>query len=219
MRARPIAKRSCPLLPFAALCCSALIALAGCATGPPPAISPGELANAELFPYFKLYWAGKRFEGAPLTAVGGRAGYSPRTGESVYYGNCAPRTSLLGEGTCRLPLEVTTLVYAPHDNSDLGAQRNAILRSVPAVIFDHERSIDLYTGHLEIELRAQTPAAARQAVAALRPLNASGSVSEPLPAPTYCPSLQGSIPASLATLLANLPDRACQRSRILETSP
>lgn len=202
-----------------ALLACVLVALGGCATGPPPAISAGELANAELFPYFKLYWAGRRFAGAPVTAVNGRAGYSPRTGESVYYGNCAPKTSLLGEGTCRLPLEVTTFIYAPHSNSSLGTQRNVILRSVPAVIFDQDRSIDLYSGHLEIQLRARTAAGALHAVALLQPLNAPGSPAEALPPPTYCPSLEGSIPAALARLLANLPDRACERSRILEASP
>ncbi len=206
-------------LKAAALLACAAIALAGCATGPAPAISPGELANAELFPYFKLYWAGRRFAGAPVTAVSGRTGYSPRTGESVYYGNCANETSLLGEGTCRLPLEITTFIYAPHTNATLGPQRNVILRSVPAVIFDHERSIDLYTGHLEIQLRARTGAAALQAVAMLQPLNAPGSTAEALPAPTYCPSLEGAISAALARLLADLPDHACERSRILEASP
>lgn len=192
------------------------LALSACGTGAPPPVSSQELGAAETFPYYKVYWVGRNFGHAALTAVDGLASYSPSSGESVYYGDCQGHASLLGEGTCKLPLQVTSLVYVPSSNAGLGAQRNAMIRGVPAVIYEQGRAIELYTGHLAIRLTALSEAGAMQAAQLLRPLNAPGSPGEALPAPTYCPSLYGPVHGQLVQLLARLPDRACQESATTE---
>jgi hypothetical protein len=188
-------------------------ACAGCTTGPPPPISAQELAQVETFPYYKVYWTGRDFLGNALTAAGGIDNYNPLNGESVYYGSCASGGGLLGEGTCSLPLQVTTLVWVPHSNRALGPQQNGLIRGVPATLYGHGRSIELYSGHLAIALTADTPADALLAAHSLRPLNAAGAPSEALPPPTYCPGLVGPLGPRVAALMARvrhrLPARAC----------
>jgi hypothetical protein len=188
------------------------LALAGCTTGPPPPVSAQELEAAETFPYYKVYWVGHRFKQVPLTAVDGLASYAPANGETVYYGDCQGHASLLGEGTCKLPLQITSVIYVPRSNDALGAQRNTLIRGVPAAIYEGGRAVVLYTGHLAIKVSAQTPAAALRAIRVMRPVNAPGSAGDPLPPPTYCPSLYGPIPRREAGALARLPDHACQLS-------
>jgi hypothetical protein len=184
-----------------------------CTTGPPPPVSAQELAGGETFPYYKLYWVGRYFYGHPLTAVDGLANYDPAVGQSVYYGNCSSGGGLLGEGSCKLPLQVTTGIYTPHSNRDLGRQQNRVIRGVPASIYNAGRSIELYTGHLSIEIAANTAADALRAARSLRPLNAPGAPGEALPEPTYCPGLYGPLPPEEAALIARvrarLPRRAC----------
>jgi hypothetical protein len=188
-------------------------ACAGCTTGPPPPVSAQELAEVETFPYYKVYWTGRDFLGNALTAVGGIDNYNPLNGESVYYGSCASGGGLLGEGTCNLPLQITTLVWVPHSNRALGPQQNALIRGVPATLYGHGRSIELYSGHLAIALTADTPAHAILAARLLRPLNAAGGPGEPLPPPTYCPGLVGPLSPRVAAVIAGvrsrLPVRAC----------
>jgi hypothetical protein len=192
------------------------IACAGCSTGPPPPVGAQELSQAETFPYYKLYWVGRSFLHHPLTAVDGRATYNPVNGESDYYGSCSSGGGLLGEGACNLPLRVTTLVYVPHPNRPLGEQQNVLIRGVPATIYNRGRSINLYSGHLAIELTADTAAHAMLAAGWLRPLNAPGAAGETLPLPTYCPRLYGPRPRQVRSVMAqlrrNLPRRACPPS-------
>jgi hypothetical protein len=189
------------------------LAASACTTGPPPPVSAQELAHGETFPYYKLYWVGRYFLGHPLTAVDGRGSYDPAIGQSVYYGNCSSRGGLLGEGSCKLPLQITTVIYAPHSNRDLGEQENALIRGVPASIYDMGHSIELYTGHVAIEISSDTAADALRAARRLRPLNAPGAAGEALPVPTYCPGLYGPVSPAEASLIARvrarLPQRAC----------
>ncbi len=171
------------------LCCAAPIA--GCASRSPAPLAYGTLQEAQTFPYFRLYWAGPTFDGYPLTAADGRKSYESSLGESLYYGDCDPGKGTLHTGTCTLPLQVTTVVYGAHLNAPLGPQRNVLLRGVPAAVFNDGRAIELYTGHLAVDVRADTPARAAAAVRALLPLNASGSAGAPLAPPTFCPGLTG----------------------------
>lgn len=205
--------RARSLAALAALATAAVL-LAGCSTSHPPPISAAELASAQTFPYYTLYWAGPSFAHHPVTAADGVEGYKPKTGDSIYYGDCASGNGVLGAGGCRLPLEVTTAVYALRSNVDLGPQRNVVIRGVPAAIFDEGRSIELYTGRLVIDLYSNDPARALAAAAQLRPLNAGGSSDAPLPPPVYCPILAGKRPISLYRLMQRLPGRPCQEAAL-----
>jgi hypothetical protein len=192
---------------------AAALALGGCATGHPAPLGEQALAEAQSFPYYMVYWAGRDFEGYPITAADGRKGYSASIGDSVYYGDCdqGVHRGPLG-GSCHLPLQVTTVIYRLHSNATLGPQRNTVLRGVPATLYDEGRSIELYSGRVAIDLFSETPAQALRAAAALRPLNAPGSEYGPLPLPIFCPGLSGTTPGPVRHVLENLPRRACQHA-------
>ena len=193
---------------------AAIALISGCGTAHPPSLEPAALREAQTFPYYKLYWVGPSFIGRPLAAVDGLKGYSTAIGDSVYYGDCVNGKGLLGGGgSCLLPLQVTTVIYRLHSNSPLGPQRNVLIRGVPVTIYDEERSIELYSGRLAIDVFSDTLAHALLAVNVLRPLNAPGSASRTLPPPVFCPGLSGPIPGVLATAMNNLPGRPCQKAR------
>jgi hypothetical protein len=213
MAAKRRTARTCVFL--AALCASAILA-SGCATGHPAPLSGQALQDAETFPYYPIYWVGKNFGSWPLTAADGLKGYSSGIGDSVYYGDCVREKGILGGGSCQLPLQVTTVIYGLHSNAALGAQRNTVIRGVPAVIYDEGRSIELYSGRTAIDVFSDTLAHAMQAALALRPLNAPGSASGPLPPPVYCPGLSGAMSARLQAAMAHLPRQACQRAAATE---
>lgn len=193
-----------------------LLALAatagGCAANQPAPVGARELAETQTFPFYRVYWAGPRFERYRLVAADGLANYVSSVGENVYYGNCLPgKTSAVGGGGCELPLQVDTLIYTRHPNAPLGTQRNTVLRGVPATIYDENRSVALYSGREEIIVSSDSLADALRAVSQLRPINAPGSAAGDLPAPVYCPGLSGPRPPAVRAVLATLPGHACQR--------
>jgi hypothetical protein len=211
-RARPPGARraslvaaSCATLAVAALC-------GGCGTGHPQAIGAGTLAEAQTFPYYRLYWVGRSFLGHQLAAADGQKGYISSLGDSVYYGDCVKGKGIFGGGSCILPLQVTTVVYRLHANATLGRQRNIVVRGVPATVYDEGRSIEVYSGRVAIDLFSNTFAHAYAAARALRTLNAPGSAVTDLPPPIYCPGLDGAQSAQLKRVMARLPNRACQRA-------
>jgi hypothetical protein len=189
---------------------SACLLAGGCTTHDPPAVSSGELAQAETFPYYEIYWVGRDFAHNQLTAADGQKNYNSSIGDSVYYGDCVEGKGILSTGSCHLPLQVTTVIYRLHSNATLGSQRNTLIRGVPATIYEEGRSIELYSGRVAIDLFASTPAATLRAANELRPLNAPGSDESPLPLPVYCPGLSGPEPQALRQTLNSLPGRACQ---------
>ena len=197
-----------------ALCLA--LAAAGCGTGHPRKLAAGTLAEAETFPYFRVYWAGPSFAGQPLAAADGQAGYDSGVGDSVYYGDCVQGKGIFGGGSCLLPLQVTTVIYGLHSNSTLGPQRNTVIRGVPAVVYDEGRSIELYSGRLAIDVFSDTFAHAYRAALELRPLNAPGSAAGNLPAPVFCPGLSGAESAEVSRVMADLPGHACQRAAVVE---
>jgi hypothetical protein len=188
--------------------------LAGCGNAKPRRIGAAELAGAQTFPYYTLYWVGPSFEHHPVTAADGVEAYKPSTGDSVYYGDCLPGNGVLGSKGCLLPLKVTTSIYALHSNVELGSQRNTIIRGVPAAIFEAGRAIELYTGRLAIDLYASTSARAYAAAQLLRPLNTAGSSTGPLPLPVYCPQLSGHRAAAVFRLMQSLPGAACEKEKV-----
>jgi hypothetical protein len=186
----------------------------GCATTHPPALSGTALAEAQTFPYYKLYWAGPTFAGHPLAAADGLKSYSAGIGDSVYYGDCVSGKGLLGGGgSCLLPLQVTTVIYSLHSNAPLGPQRNMLIRGVPATVYNEERSIELYSGRLAIDVYSDTLAHALLAAEQLQPLNAPASASTKLPPPVYCPGLSGAVSAQLSAVMNTLPNHPCQKAR------
>jgi hypothetical protein len=184
----------------------------GCATGHPRPIDAPTLAEAETFPYYKLYWVGRSFNHYPLAAVDSQNSYNSSVGQSVYYGDCVHGKGIFGGGSCRLPLRVTTVIYRLHSNAPLGAQRNILIRRVPATVYDEGRSIELYSGRLAIDVFSDTFAHALQAATELRPLNAPGSASGALPPPIYCPGLSGTTDGALTGAMERLPGHPCQQA-------
>jgi hypothetical protein len=195
---------------LAALC--AALATGGCVTGHPRPIAAGTLAEAETFPYFRVYWVGPSFARQPLAATDGQQGYNSGVGDSVYYGDCVHRKGIFGGGSCLLPLQVTTVIYGPHSNATLGPQRNTVIRGVPATVYDEGRSIELYSGRVAIDIFSDSFSHAHQAALELRPLNAPDSAGGKLPSPVYCPGLFGAMNTELSHVMASLPERACQRT-------
>jgi hypothetical protein len=195
-----------------ALVAALALAAVGCGTGHPRPIAAAELAEAQTFPFFKVYWVGPRFEGHELAAADGLRGYIDRIGDSVYYGDCVQSKGIFGGGSCQLPLQVTTVIYRLHSNAPLGAQRNTVIRGVPATVYDEGRSIELYTGRLAIDVFSDTFAHALRATGLLLPVNAPGKLAGELPPPVYCPGLSGPLESHVTRVLAKLPARACQRA-------
>lgn len=178
------------------------VLLSGCGTHPPlpitAALNREELLQAEFFPFHRVYWVGLRFQGMTLTAADGVQNYNPTIGESLQYGDCVPGHGPLHTGGCVLPLQITTVVFHHHENTALGAQYNIILRGVPATVFNGGKSIEVYTGKEAVDVVANTPARAMAAALGLRPLNAPGSASGPLPPPDFCPGFVLPAPHFLA---------------------
>ncbi|HEX5224828.1 MAG TPA: hypothetical protein VFW29_06835 [Solirubrobacteraceae bacterium] len=194
----------------AALACG--VVAGGCSTGQPGPIGRGDLAEAQTFPYFRVYWVGRIFEGHQLAAVDGLKGYIASIGDSVYYGDCIQSKGIFGGGSCQLPLQVTTVLYHVHSNKALGSQRNILVRGVPGVVYDQGHSIELYTGRVAIDIFADTFDHALTGARLLRPVNAPGSANGNLPAPVFCPGLYGATEPAIERVMQSLPGQACQRA-------
>lgn len=186
--------------------------LAGCGSGQPAPIDAHELLEAKTFPYFRVYWVGPSFEGHRISAADGLRGYLEKTGDSVYYGDCVESKGIFGGGNCSLPLQVTTVIYHHHDNAPLGAQRNVLLRGVPATVYDNGHSIEIYTGRVAVDVFADSYAHALAGSERLLPINAPGSAQGPLPLPVYCPGLSGALSPQLSAVMESLPHGICRRS-------
>jgi hypothetical protein len=209
LHAVPRGLHAVPLGLLAILLC---LLAGGCATDQPTPLTVRELAEAQTFPFYRVYWVGPRFGAYRLVAADGRNNYISTVGDGVYYGNCVSgKSTALGGNGCELPLQVTTLIYTRHANAPLGPQRNTVLRGVPAVIYDGGHSIELYSGRVAIDVFSDDLSDALRAVSALRPINAPGSATRPLPLPVYCPGLSGPRSAAVQTVLRELPGHACQR--------
>jgi hypothetical protein len=214
--ARAARSRTRVLAVSAALAASALLA-AGCGgTEHPGPISLRELREAQTFPYYRVYWVGPSFKGQHLAAADGLRGYIERIGDSVYYGDCVKSKGIFGGGSCVLPLQVTTVIYRLHSNAPLGPQSNTVVRGVPATVYDHGHSIEIYTGREAIDLFSNTLPNALAAANRLLPINAPGSATGDLPPPVYCPLLSGPVTGRVAQVMASLPKRICQRDAAQE---
>jgi hypothetical protein len=194
--------------------CTLLLVVASCGCGAthPNPIAARELAEAQTFPYYRVYWVGRSFLRRPLVAADGQKGYINSVGDSVYYGDCVHGKGIFGGGSCILPLQVTTVVYRLHSNAPLGRQRNIVVRGVPATVYDQGRSIELYTGRVAVDVFSDNYAHAIAAAQRLLPLNAPGSARGALPPPVYCPGLSGPQGADVRRAMQSLPRHACERA-------
>ena len=215
-RRAPSAARTALAAALACATIAAALAVSGCSTGHPGPIAAGDLAEAQTFPFFRVYWVGPRFAGRPLAAVDGLKGYLSSIGESVYYGDCVQSKGIFGGGSCVLPLQVTTVIYHLHSNKALGPQRNILVRGVPAVVYDGGRSIEVYSGRVAIDIFSDTFAHAIAGARLLLPVNAAGSATGQLPAPVYCPKLAGPPEPAVERVLQVLPGEPCQRAQATE---
>ena len=212
-RTRAASLRSRGAAASAAISLAAIaLALGGCGSGTehPGPISARELSEAQTFPYYRVYWAGPQFGGDHVTAADGLRGYIERVGTSVYYGDCVKSKGIFGGGSCVLPLQVTTVIYRLHSNVALGAQRNTVVRGVPAVVYDKGHSIELYTGRESIDIFSDSLAHALAAAQQLKPINAPGSARGSLPAPVFCPGLSGPVKGRVAAVMASLANNVCR---------
>jgi hypothetical protein len=149
----------------------------GCTTHPAGPIDSQDLAAAQSFRLFTVYWVGRSFDGIPLTAADTQRDYDAAVGERVYYGNCDKPKSIVSTAGCQLPLEIATVDYRTIDsreNIGLGTRTDTAIRGVPAVIFDAGKSIQIYTAELAIDIYADTAARALAAAAAVVPMNRPG---------------------------------------------
>ena len=177
---------------------AAAVLLAACgaresANGPSSDLTP-RLDRIARESHGSVYWLGRSFEGLPLThsepsrlppAPGPSGNRAPRPalrpGPFFVYGECR------GEGDgdsyhCTGPqvqLQHWPLVNPSRYPRHLPCTRTTI-RGVPAAQFD---GFELYTGSVLVRIYAPTRAQARRAAAALRPVDANASPSEPLPQP------------------------------------
>ncbi len=209
-RAKPTPRRLPAIVLIAALLAAALAS--GCGTGHPAPITATELAEAQTFPYFRVYWVGPSFLGEELVAADGQKGYIDSLGDSVYYGDCVHKKGIFGGGSCVLPLQITSVIYRLHSNATLGKQRNIVVRGVPATVYDGGHSIELYTGRLAVDLFSDSFAHAYAAAQALLPINAPGTAHGELPPPIYCPGLSGAQSPQVKHVMEQLPDHACQKA-------
>jgi hypothetical protein len=203
-------------LAVAALAAATALAAGGCSTSHPGPLPASELAEAQTFPYYRVYWVGHSFEGHPLAAADGQRGYISTVGDSVYYGDCVQSKGIFGGGSCELPLQVTSVIYRLHSNATLGPQRNMLVRGVPATVYDEGRSMEIYTGRVAIDIFSDTFSHALAAARQLLPINAPGSATEKLPPPVYCPGLSGPVGAGVAHVMATLPGHPCQQAATAE---
>lgn len=164
-----------------------------------------ELRAARRFREFGLYYAGRRFDGLPLTGVliarpapfpDPGAG-PPLSGPSVtfIYGDCAPSGS---ERSCAPPLEIQVSSacdrYAALYPKLAGPVRTVLVRGVPAGVFAGSVGsgrarqpfdrLELYTGRVTIVIFGRRSlAAAKRVAVALRRLHDRAASRQDLPPP------------------------------------
>ncbi len=168
-RNRPLA-----LLALLALGLGTLV-LGGCGnTLQDQPISHSTLEGLVLAPY-PVYWLGGSFQRMAIT----EASEDPSGAYTVQYGDCAEG----GQNTCVARLRVVT---SP-DNSFIpaGSQSHSAIRirGVTGVAAQGEKTIELATAGVVVDIYANSPALARAAAETTVPINDIGAPTAPLPAP------------------------------------
>ena len=156
---------------------------AGClAANQPLEVDEEALAELRRTKGEPIYWAGRSFEGYPLTAV-------DRVGDDVMlvYGDCEiEEQGWFQDGGCAVPVEIQ---HRPIERNNPNVYRRmngapwgcgAPIRGAPTSRGD---GINLYTGGWELTLYATSRRQTVRLAEALRPLNGPGGPGDPLPPP------------------------------------
>jgi hypothetical protein len=137
-------------------------------------ISHTTLEGLILAPY-PVYWLGGSFRRMAIT----EASEDPSGAYTVQYGDCAEG----GQNTCVARLRVVT---SP-DNSFIPAgsqpHRAIRIRGVTGVAAQDEKTIELPTADVVVNIYANSPQLARAAAETAVPINDVGTPTEPLPTP------------------------------------
>jgi hypothetical protein len=140
-----------------------------------------------------FYFAGGRVEGLPLTAVLRRSDTAEFV--SFVYGDCTPDDDL----GCAPPIEIQVWPacrrsLALYDSSLLGPTlERTTVRGVPAAILDGGTRLELQTGRATVVVFGDSPGRVGRVARALRAVDGSVSVRQPLPPPEPG-ALEGEIP-------------------------
>jgi hypothetical protein len=188
MRLAEPRRRRTASLALAATAC-ALVA-AGCTTHQVAQLTGHDLATARAFKEFTVYWAGMSVDGVNLTAADNLADFNSSVGFALYYGDCEGRGTFHTAG-CTLPLKITTVRYSPHSDASFGAQRwIRTKQGVPAVVYHGGQDIEVYTDRMDIDIVADSPRRALDALNALYPFNRDVTSSFPaFPQPYFEPDV------------------------------
>lgn len=172
--------------------------LAACDTHPAPPLSVAGLAAARAFREYTVYWAGPSVGGTPLTAADPPTDFYAPVGFTMYYGDCEGRGQL-HDGGCLFPLKIATSIYSQRSDPSEYPLRRLHLHGVPAVQYNHGRSIEVYTDRMGVVITADTATRAMLAAKALTVFNRRFGAADPaFPAPFFTPH-PGSTPPTEAT--------------------
>lgn len=173
----PVRSRGYPLLALAVAASSAT-ALAGCGGGGGQApVAPGAPLAAQRSVDVRLYYAGRSFEGLPLTGVTTDQHFT-----SFIYGTCDANAH--GEGGCVTPLELQVSSTCDRNALVLDIRPRAFLRSRGVPVLDYGDDLELDTGASHVTVFADR-SRGRRAIAALRPVAGPRRVSAALAQPRY----------------------------------
>jgi len=122
-----------------------------------------------------LYYAGREFEGLPLTHVE----FEPPGRGLFGYGTCEIPAGT--DGGCAPPAQVQIFPFDPAAwRAAFGCHRLPSLRGVPTVRHD---GLVLFTGRTVVKIYASSPAQDRRVALALRPVGNEGAAPSSLPPP------------------------------------
>ncbi|MGC2374911.1 MAG: hypothetical protein WA484_13645 [Solirubrobacteraceae bacterium] len=137
-------------------------------------IGPTPLETVIVKSGFPVYWLGLRFKDMQITNVT----IDPAEAVTIRYGDCV----LGGQYTCVPPISI---VSSP-DNSFIpggsAAEGSLAVRGASASVAKGGATLAIPTGGIVVSVYARSPSLAREAAAAMAPLNKVGLPGAPLPA-------------------------------------
>jgi hypothetical protein len=137
---------------------AALAACGGAADEVPPLAGDLTLEQARAFEEFPLVYAGERVDGLPLVAIVRRDDTADYV--SFVYGDCRPSSP---DGGCAPPAEIQVWPASRRNLGSYDPSRGGsdppeltTIRGSPAVFFDAQTRLELYTAQLTVVLFARS---------------------------------------------------------------